>query len=59
MTDNRLPSTGRRLVAHPDDRVGTEAFEIAPPCPGQALVESFPAWSIVLFLDRPSEPLST
>ncbi len=40
MADNPIPSTGRRVVIRPDDRVDTEAFEITPPGPGQALVET-------------------
>ena len=40
MADNPIPSTGRRVVVHPDDRVDTEPFEITPPGPGQVLVET-------------------
>ena len=40
MPDNPIPSTGRRVVVRPDNRILTEPFEIAPPGPGQALVET-------------------
>ena len=40
MTDNPIPSTGRRVVVRPDGGIGTEPFEITPPGPGQALVET-------------------
>lgn len=40
MTDNPIPRAGRRVVIRPDGRVETEPFEIAPPGPGQALVET-------------------
>lgn len=40
MPDNPIPSSGRRVVVRPDGRIVTESFEITPPGPGQALVET-------------------
>ncbi len=40
MPDNPIPSRGHRVVVRPDGGIGTEPFEIAPPGPGQALVET-------------------
>ncbi len=35
-----IPTTGRRVVVHPENRVGVENFDIRPPGQGEVLIET-------------------